>query len=242
MKKHLGIFAVSLLLTVGNVLFAQEEPMSAEMLAFDFLQRLLFSEEEDWDNEYVQKMLGYLSEEKQTSLFDYKEAFEVLSHIPIRKNIIAEKVQKLTDDEKEKLYADYKETTPSPFGMFGFNMLVPGLGSFIQGNLIGGLAQVFTYSIGYVTLFSFLADGDYTEEVFNRCYGRIVASSVASSIIGTVMPFLFSAITNATVRSAIGVDKEGKVLPKSEPSQNVVLLPTFNPVENAYGLSLALRF
>ncbi len=60
-------------------------------------------------------------------------------------NEIAADIDSLAYDQKAELYEEYSKSG-APY--FGFNMLIPGLGSFIQGDTFGGFLCLGEYLLG----------------------------------------------------------------------------------------------
>lgn len=245
MKKNCFAIVCSLLLLAGGALFAQTESHETEKLASDFLQRLL-DDGEDWDNALVQEMAVCLPEEQQKNWeasFKVADLISLRWLIPFRKNQIAEQTEHLTAEQKE---AVYEKSTFSPVGAGFMNLGIGfGVGSFVEGDLFGGLVQLIPQTVAaFVLMDSSIKlaeavgneDDSKSAEYASAMQGCLVTYLVARAV-GFALPFVFSAVCNKTMQNSLGVDKNGRALPTKDKAtaQNLSVMPLLNPVENEYG-------
>lgn len=252
MRKNYFVLACSLLLMAGGSLFSQAESHQAEQLASDFLGRLL-DDGEDWDSALVQEMAAYLPEEQQKNWecnFKVTDWISPRWLIPFRKNKITEQAENLTAEQKETIY---EKSTFSPVGAGFLNLGCGfGIGSFVEGDLFGGLVQIIPQTIAFFVLMDStmkLAEAVSNEDDFESAknasamQGCLITYLVTRAV-GFALPFVFSAVCNKTMQNSLGVDKKGRALPakaKAVPAQNLSVMPLLNPVGNEYGFVAMLQ-
>lgn len=252
MRKNYFVLACSLLLMAGGSLFAQAESHQAEQLASDFLQRLL-DDGEDWDSTLVQEMAAYLPEEQQKNWecnFKVTDWISPRWLIPFRKNKITEQAENLTAEQKETIY---EKSTFSPVGAGFLNLGCGfGIGSFVEGDLFGGLVQIIPQTIAFFVLMdNSIKRTDEINNDDNSTNSKTVAAiqgclvtHLVTRAVGFALPFVFSAVCNKTMQNSLGVDKKGRALPakaKAVPAQNLSVMPLLNPVGNEYGFVAMLQ-
>lgn len=242
MKKNCFVLACSLLLLAGGALFAEAESHQAEELASDFLQRLL-ADGVDWDNALVQEMAACLPEEQQKN---WESKFHVSEDwisprwlIPFRKNKIAEQAEHLTDKQKEAIY---EKSTFSPVGAGFMNLGCGfGIGSFVEGDLFGGLVQVVPQAIVLLSYALNIEEEDSSS--MKDIILPVLVTNLVTRAVGFALPFVFSAVCNKTMQNSLGVDKKGRALPAKDKTaaQNLSVMPLLNPVGNEYGFVALLQ-
>lgn len=211
-----------------------------------FLQRLL-ADGVDWDNALVQEMAACLPEEQQKNWEASFKTADLTSPrwlIPFRRNQIAEQAEYLTDKQKEAIY---EKSTFSPVGAGFLNLGCGfGIGSFVEGDLFGGLVQVVPPAIASIVLISNLFNSkkeDSSLSLMEDIFLPELVTNLVTRAVGFALPFVFSAVCNKTMQNSLGVDKKGRALPAKDKTaaQNLSVMPLLNPVGNEYGFVALLQ-
>ena len=168
---------------------------------------------------------------------------------------IVSQINLLTDEEKAELYEDYSRSGALYFGL---NMLLPGLGSYIQGDAFGGTVGLVGGIVGfgliefglYKFVFdTFIATGtslayglsgrkDYTidPDIFKVAFGCIISGAVIcviDIIYCIARPFTYSNKLNSSLSNLLYNDKAKLTL--------APVISTDAKVDGLY-MGLALKF
>ena len=168
---------------------------------------------------------------------------------------IVSQINLLTDEEKAELYEDYSRSGALYFGL---NMILPGLGSYIQGDAFGGTVGLVGGLLGFglieFGLYKFVFDifvatgtslsyglsgrKDYTfdTDIFKVAYGCIITGAVIcviDFIYCIARPFTYSNKLNSSLSNLLYNDKARFTL--------APVISTDAKVDGVY-MGLALKF
>jgi hypothetical protein len=132
---------------------------------------------------------------------DDNEIFEIQALLKngLNKNYetIQEKSSVLNPDEKIFLFDTYKKGSAIPFVV---NMIAGfGIGSYIQGDIVGGTIQLSGEVLSILTIYSAFIPGPHVETVIKT--GAI--SYLIFRLYGCVSPFVFKDIYNTKLKNAL---------------------------------------
>ncbi len=112
----------------------------------------------------------------------------------------------ISDAQKRSLYSEFKKQDIGPcfLNLAGF-----GIGSFVQGNIRGGVGQLIVQSVGCVMAgfgygFAFSGDSPNIDMVILGSAG--ILAIVAGEAIGAIVPFRFAREFNETLAQALRLD------------------------------------
>ena len=266
------ISCIVLGLAISAILFAQNSSSDLEKISLDFSERLIrdgaslerlekFSQNQTEESgsysaknrkldETLQRISQNLSESGKKHLEEYREFGEILnekSKIKENQELIKEKAEQFSPDEREELYvANMVKNKKFFFNYFpGY-----GVGSFAQGDVAGGLMQVAGSglgAIGWMCIFFYNSDEDNYDDNSNLLVigpTAIIIGFASNFIFGTIRPIIFKRSRNAMLRSSLGLDSEGKAIAQSTKEHEIQLsfAPIVNPVASQYGAVAMIRF
>ena len=218
-------------------LSAQATRSDLERVSLDFAERLI---SDGGSEKKISELSQYLSDADKAHLAEYRELDGLMRRASkIKKNraAIADKAVQFTPDEREDLYFAHRVKN-----RYFWNYLpVPclGIGSFVQGDVSGGLLQLAGLGLSGICLFTGFGGGGGRQMVDTG-----IAIAFATPIAGMVCPIIFKSSRNAMLRSSLNLNDYGTAVAQAADVRDVQLsfAPIANPVTNQYGAVALIRF